>query len=166
MDRRVASTEAQTGKRRRGSPRSSRLGEAVPASETSLRQPLRVLVLEDSARDAELVVRELRDAGYDLQWARVDAEEDYRAQIRLAPDIILADYRLPQFDAVSALQIVHDENLSIPFVVVSGTISADMAVSLLHQGADDFVLKDRLVRPIPAVRNALERQRLRRWRIT
>jgi PAS domain S-box-containing protein len=122
---------------------------------------LRVLVLEDSARDAELVIRELRGFGYEPQWTRVDTEEDFRAHIDSGVDLVLADYTLPQFDALSALKILRNQGLSTPFIIVTGSITEETAVSILKQGADDFLLKDRLTRLGPAVSSALQQRRLR-----
>jgi two-component system, NarL family, sensor histidine kinase UhpB len=124
-------------------------------------QPLRVLLLEDSARDAELTVRELRKAGYALQWTRVDTEDGFREAILSQPDLIIADFTLPQFDGVSAVQILRRAELAIPVIIVSGTITEEAAVAAMKAGADDYLLKDRLARLGPAVRNALEQRRLR-----
>ena len=126
--------------------------------------PLRVLVLEDSARDAELIVRELRSFGYEPQWTRVETEEDFRKNIDSGLQLILADYTLPQFDALSALRIMQERGLSIPFIVVTGTITEATAVAVLKQGADDYLLKDRLGRLGPAVKSALEQGRMREER--
>ncbi|MBI4289853.1 MAG: PAS domain S-box protein [Betaproteobacteria bacterium] len=122
---------------------------------------LRVLVLEDSARDAELIIRELRSFGYDPHWSRVDSEEDFRSHIDAELDLVIADYTLPQFDAPGALAILQEQELSIPFIIVTGTITEETAVTALKQGADDFLLKDRLARLGPAVRNALQQRQLR-----
>ncbi len=132
---------------------------AAPLASAAKR--LRVLILEDSARDAELIVRELRNFGYDPNWSRVDTEEDYRSQVTADLGLIIADYALPQFDALSALAIVQEQGLSTPFIIVSGTISQETAVSAMKQGAADFVLKDRLARLGPAVANALRQRQLR-----
>ncbi len=122
---------------------------------------LRVLILEDSARDAELILRELRSFGYEPQWTRVESEEEFRAEIESEPDIVLADYTLPQFDALSALNILREAGRSTPFIIVTGSIAEETAVAILKQGADDFLLKDRLTRLGPAVSSALQQQRLR-----
>ena len=135
--------------------------EHPPAAGDGASNALRVLVLEDSARDAELVIRELRSFGYEPQWTRVDTEEDFRLHIDAGLDLVLADYTLPQFDAPSALRILHDQGLSTPFIVVTGSITEETAVSILKQGADDFLLKDRLTRLGPAVNTALQQRRLR-----
>src|SRR5207302_9429870 len=85
--------------------------------------PLRVLMLEDRPADAELLLSELRRAGFAPLWERVATEVDYRAHLHAGLDVILADYALPQFDAVRALQIMKERGLDLPFIVVSGTIS-------------------------------------------
>jgi PAS domain S-box-containing protein len=122
---------------------------------------LRVLILEDSASDAGLIVRALQASGHAPLWTRVWTEEDFRMRIGPDLDVIIADYTLPQFDAVSALEILRAEGLSIPFIIVSGTITEETAVTVLKHGADDFLLKDRLARLGPAVAGALQQQRLR-----
>jgi PAS domain S-box-containing protein/putative nucleotidyltransferase with HDIG domain len=123
--------------------------------------PLNVLILEDKPTDAELLVFELQRAGYSPVWQRVDAEADYRAQLLTLPQIILADYNLPQFNALAALQILQSENLDIPFIVVTGTASEEAAVAAMRSGAADYLLKDRLSRLGPAVQRALEEKILR-----
>ena len=123
--------------------------------------PLRVLILEDRPADAELMLHELRRAGFDPVWERVDTEADYLSRLDPALDLILADYSLPQFDGVRALQRLQERGLDIPFIIVSGTIGEDVAVAAMKQGAADYLLKDRLARLGPAVAHALEGKRLR-----
>jgi PAS domain S-box-containing protein len=132
-----------------------------PAAGDDASNTLRVLVLEDSVHDAELAMRELRSFGYEPEWTRVETEEDFRAHIDSDLDLVLADFTLPQFDAPSALKVLQDQGLSTPFIIVSGSITEETAVSILKQGADDFLLKDRLTRLGPAVNNALQQRRLR-----
>ena len=123
--------------------------------------PLRVLILEDRAEDAELVVFELRRAGFEPDWQRVETEESSLASLDPALDLILADYALPQFDALRGLRLMQARGLEIPFIIVSGTIGEDAAVSAIQQGAIDYLLKDRLARLGSAVARALEQKRLR-----
>ena len=123
---------------------------------------LRVLMLEDSPADAELMLRELRRAGLEVQWQRVDCEADFVAALATAPDVILADYSLPQFDGLRALEILKRQQLDIPFIFVSGCIGEDLAVQALGKGAVDYLLKDRLSRLGEAVRHAVEQAHLRR----
>jgi PAS domain S-box-containing protein len=125
-----------------------------------MRTPLRVLILEDCEADAKLMVRELCQAGFDLTWQRVQTESDFLAQLDLAPEVILSDFSMPQLDALCALRVLHQRGPDIPFLIVSGTISGEVAVATMQEGADDYLLKDRLERLGPAVRNALEKHRL------
>lgn len=124
-------------------------------------QPLRVLILEDRATDAELVVRELRRAGFDPQWQRVETEPDFTRALTTAPKVILADYSLPAWDAPAALAAVQARGADIPFLIVSGSIGEEEAVAAMRHGAADYLLKDRLGRLGAAVAQALERKRLR-----
>ena len=121
--------------------------------------PIRVIVLEDNPDDAELAVIELRRAGFDPQWSRVQTEPEFLAALRDPCDLILADYNLPDFDALSALSRVAATGLDVPFIIVSGSIGEDKAVMAMQQGAADYVLKDRLARLGQAARHALEQRR-------
>lgn len=123
--------------------------------------PLRVLILEDSPADAELMLHELRRAGFDPDWVRVDTEADYRAELETPFDVVLADYSLPQYDALRALRLLQDRALDIPFIVVTGSIGEEAAVECMKHGAADYLLKDRLARLGPVVAHALEQRRLR-----
>ena len=123
--------------------------------------PLRVLLLEDRATDAELVIESLREHDYEPDWVRVDTEADFRAQLDEPWELILADYSLPQFSGPAALQIVHDLQLDIPVIIVSGTVGEETAVAALKLGAADYLLKDRLARLGAAVAHTLEQHRLR-----
>jgi diguanylate cyclase (GGDEF)-like protein len=125
-------------------------------------RPLRVLMLEDRPEDAELARHELRRAGYELNWRRVDDEAGFRANLDPELDLVLADYYQPQFNAVRALKIMQEMDLDIPFVIVSGAIGEDLAVAAVRLGAMDYVLKDRLARLGTAVKNAIEQGELRR----
>jgi diguanylate cyclase (GGDEF)-like protein len=122
--------------------------------------PLQVLILEDCARDAELMLDHLRDAGFDPQSQVVDTERAYLAQLDPNLDLVLSDFSMPQFDARRALQILKARGLEIPFIIVSGHIGEDVAVQCMREGASDYLLKDRLARLGPAVAQVLERKRL------
>jgi starch phosphorylase len=122
-------------------------------------QALHALLVEDSPDDAELMAHELRLSGFDLIWDRVDTEADYLAHLEKSPAIILADYSLPQFSGLRALELLQQRGLSIPFVVVSGTIGEEAAAAVVKQGAADYVLKSRLSRLGAAVRRALQGER-------
>jgi signal transduction histidine kinase len=124
--------------------------------------PLRILILEDNAVDAELMLHELRRAGYDPTADRVETEQAYRDHLQPAPDIILADFSMPEFDALLALEILQELQLDIPFIIVTGTIGEERAVQVMHRGATDFILKDRMGRLGQSVTQALEQKRLRK----
>jgi PAS domain S-box-containing protein len=122
---------------------------------------LRLLILEDNISDAELMLYQLRRAGYDPDWQRVDNEKDFLAALNSDIQLILADYRLPQFDASLALSQLKKSDLDIPFIVVTGSISEEVAVEMMRQGAADYLLKDRLARLGQAVARVLEEHGIR-----
>ena len=124
-------------------------------------EALNALVLEDVPADAELAVRELRKDGFEPIWTRVETEEEFIAHLTPAIDVILADFRMPQFDAERALALLNERAVQVPLIVVSGTIGEEAAVRIMQAGAADYLLKDRLGRLGQAVRRALERRRLR-----
>ncbi len=124
--------------------------------------PLRVLILEDNAFDAELVLRELGRGGYVPDWERVDSEAGFLNALGPGFDIILSDFEMPTFSAPRALQLLKDSGLDIPFIIISGTIGEDVAVEAMRQGASDYLLKDRLTRLSVSVGVALEQAQLRR----
>jgi len=125
-------------------------------------RPLRLLILEDRPEDADLALRQLRRAGFDPTWRRVEDEEGFKTNLDPELDLIIADYHQPQFDALRALKLMQEAGLEIPFVLVSGAVGEDMAVAAVRLGAADYVLKDRLGRLGTAVENALEQAKLRR----
>src|SRR6202165_2815097 len=125
-------------------------------------RPLRLLILEDRPEDADLALRQLRRAGFDPTWRRVEDEQGFKANLDPELDLIIADYHQPQFDALRALKLMQEAGLEIPFVLVSGAVGEDMAVAAVRLGAADYVLKDRLGRLGTAVENALEQAKLRR----
>jgi PAS domain S-box-containing protein len=123
--------------------------------------PLRVLIVEDSPDDAELMAMRLTEEGFRPEWQRAETEPDYRVALETPPDLILADWSLPQFSGLRALQLMRERGLDIPFVIVSGSIGEEAAIDAMHQGAYDYVLKDHPARLGQAVRHALEDKRLR-----
>ena len=124
--------------------------------------PLRVLHLEDDARDTELVQAALEGEGIQSELTRVEREEDFLAALkRESLDLILADYTLPSFDGLSALRIAQQHLPDVPFIFVSGTLGEDVAIEALKTGATDYVLKTRLSRLGPSVNRALREARER-----
>ncbi|MDH7489966.1 MAG: PAS domain S-box protein, partial [Anaerolineae bacterium] len=124
-------------------------------------ESLRVLVLEDRPEDAELMLRELQRAGYEPDWKCVAAEREFAESLSERWDVILADYVLPEFNAVQALQRMRERGLDVPFILVTGSVGEEVAVDCMQAGAADYVFKDRLARLGPAVQRALERKRAR-----
>lgn len=122
---------------------------------------IRVLLVEDSAVDAELIARELvkRDLAHILKLVK-SKDEFLKALQEFAPDIVLCDYKLPGFIAPEALEILKKSYPETPLIVVSGTIGEDIAVDTMKFGAVDYILKDRLIRLAPAIRRALEEARI------
>ncbi|HKQ24219.1 MAG TPA: EAL domain-containing protein [Burkholderiales bacterium] len=115
-----------------------------------------ILLLEDNATDAELVIRELRRAGLYLDIQQVETRDDYvRALTEQKPSLIISDYTLPGFDGLSALDFARQIVPASPFIFVSGTIGEERAIEALKRGATDYVSKDNLRRVGPAVRKAL-----------
>src|SRR6056297_2261933 len=117
---------------------------------------LKVLVLEDSARDLELMHEQLSNAGYHLDLTHVENEADYTTSLRNNSfGLILSDYKLPGFDAFGALEINQEICPLTPFICISGTIGEETAVELLKLGAVDYVSKERPERLPMAVKRAL-----------
>jgi PAS domain S-box-containing protein len=126
---------------------------------------IHILHLEDDPADAELVQSRLADAGLACRFIRVQSRDAYEDVLRQDPlDIILADYRLPMYDGMSALRLAHECRPDVPFIFVSGVLGEETAIEALTQGATDYVLKQNLTRLAPAVRRALEEARNRQER--
>lgn len=130
-----------------------------------MNSPLNILFVEDSADDAQLVMLQLEQNGLIANCHRVDSEAEFIAALDPTPDLILSDYSLPGFNGPRALQIIRERALDIPFILISGTIGEEVAVEAMKQGADDYLMKDRLTRLGPAIKSALNRKRLREEKI-
>jgi diguanylate cyclase (GGDEF)-like protein len=118
---------------------------------------IRILLLEDSDFDAELVIRELRKGRLTFVWYRVQTREEYRlALTSYLPDLILVDYKLPDFDGGQAIVMAKEICPDVPAIVVTGAVGEDTAIELFKKGATDFVLKDRMSgRLVSAVERAI-----------
>jgi two-component system NtrC family sensor kinase len=129
------------------------------------REPLQLLLVEDAREDAELIVIALRKAGFEPASERVDMPDALRAALaRGGWDLVIADYRLGAFTGLDALAIVRETGADLPFILVSGAVGEDVAVSAMKAGAHDYVMKDKLVRLGPAVRRELVEAEGRRQR--
>jgi diguanylate cyclase (GGDEF)-like protein/PAS domain S-box-containing protein len=133
---------------------------AEPPYSKDATRPLRILILEDRAADAELMVNELRDAGLDVTWTRVDTQSGFAAALEDPPDVVLADYSVPGFGARDALALLQAQHPDIPLIIVTGTLGDEAAAEGIRLGAADYILKDRPARLAEAVRIAVERRRL------
>ena len=128
-------------------------------------QRLRVLCLEDDPADAELMAATLTHDGLEAAFTRVESEAEFRSALATGDwDVILADYALPAFDGLAALEISKATCPHIPFILVSGTLGEEPAIEALTQGATDYVLKHKLARLAPAVRRALSESAERKER--
>lgn len=125
---------------------------------------LKIVLIEDNAGDAELLMHALDRAGFVTQVVRVETEAALRAALEQRVDIVLADYELPGFSGLRALSVVKERQPDVPFIIVSGVIGEDTAVATMKLGAWDYLLKDRLGRLEVAISQALTQARLRRER--
>ena len=118
---------------------------------------LRVLIVEDSKDDAELLAIELERGGYQPIYQRVETQLGMQAALdeKISWDIVLADYALPNFSAIAALDVLKNHKLDLPFIIVSGKIGEDTAIAAMKAGAHDYLLKGKLARLVPAVEREL-----------
>jgi len=123
---------------------------------------LRLLLVENDEDDAVLILRELSQAGFDVQHLRVDtAAGMQRALDSCAWDAIVADYALPRFTGMAALELARLRALDVPFILVSGAIGEEVAVAAMRAGASDYVMKSALARLAPAIRRELGEAQVR-----
>jgi two-component system sensor histidine kinase UhpB len=129
----------------------------------SFDQPLRVLLVEDSRDDADLILFALDESGFDIVSARVETEAGMREALQSAGwDVVISDFNLPRFDTRAALALLRETDADIPFIIVSGCIGEESAVALMKEGASDFVMKDKLARLAPAIERELRDAATRR----
>ena len=127
--------------------------------------PLRVLMIEDSETDVELVVRVLRLGGYDVAYERVDKAAALRAALdRQSWDVVISDHAIPQLSAPAALAVLKKKHPDLPVIVVSDQIDLDLAVALMKAGVHDYVQKGELARLVPAIARELREVEARRKR--
>ncbi|MCC6811440.1 MAG: response regulator [Deltaproteobacteria bacterium] len=119
-------------------------------------EPLRILLIEDSETDAKLVINEVRRIRDPLQFERVQDVAALRTALTgRAWDLIICDWSLPALNAPTALNLVREIALDVPFIIVSGTVGEEAAVEAMRKGAHDYVLKDKLARLGPAIEREL-----------
>jgi signal transduction histidine kinase len=125
-----------------------------------MENPLKILMLEDVEEDAILIERTLKKADIPFISRRVDTKKEFTdSVVEFTPDVILSDHALPQFNSAEALKICISLNIKVPFILVTGTVSEEFAVSCLKQGADDYLLKSNLTRLPSAIQNALRQRK-------
>jgi PAS domain S-box-containing protein len=126
---------------------------------------LRILLVEDVSADAELIIRELRKANLAFVSRCVEKRDDFVSALKeFAPHLILSDFSLGQFDALEALRILKEEKSDLPFILVTGSQSEEVAVACIKEGADDYILKASLKRLPSAVISAIKKKEAERER--
>ncbi len=136
--------------------------EAVARPSSSSRTPLRVLLVEDSSADVDLILRALRKSEFEVQSSVAQTADEFRERVRAhRPDVILADYNLGQWRGTETLEILRDEGLDIPLILVSGALGDALAVECMKMGVTDYVLKGFLGRLPVAIRGAMQETRMR-----
>lgn len=124
--------------------------------------PLRILIVEDSESDTELLLRELRRGGYAPQYERVETEEALTAALlKQSWDLIISDNAMPRMNSMQALTITQQMGLDIPFIIVSGSIGEEVAVDAMRTGAHDYLMKDNIARLLPAINRELREAQMR-----
>src|SRR5437870_1613981 len=110
-------------------------------------QTISILIAEDDQADADLFVRPFKQAGYAITTERVQTADTFAAALRSRRwDLIISDYRMPQFTALDALHLLKESGQDIPFIVISGTIGEEAAVEVMRAGAHDYFAKGLLAR--------------------
>jgi len=128
---------------------------------------LRVLIVDDSDDDAKLMIRQLRNGGYDPKWKRVETAETMKAALESQQwDVILCDYKMPRFNSPAALKVLQDIKIDIPFIIVSGAIGEDTAVAAMKSGAHDFLMKDKLAKLVVAIEREIREAKIRQEKKT
>ncbi len=127
--------------------------------------PLRVLYIEDNNDDAFIILRELKKGVYEVTCHLVETAGQFLSALAECKwDIILADYTVPGFGAMQALSILKDRNIDIPFIIISGTVDEEIAISAMKAGANNYIMKDRLARLLPTIERELSDLDARRER--
>jgi PAS domain S-box-containing protein len=125
---------------------------------------LRVLIVEDSADDFSLLLRELNKSNYEIDYLLVEDAVGFENAIVQNWDVIISDYSLPTFTGFDALKTCVKKEIDTPFIIVSGTVGEDIAVQMMKTGAKDYIMKNSLTRLLPAIERELEDAQIRRER--
>ena len=125
-------------------------------------QSIRILVIEDSQDDTDLLINTIRRGGYEPAYKRIETPEDMQQSLDEETwDMIISDYSMPHFSGVDALQLLHENELDIPFIIISGVIGEEMAVQAMRAGAQDYLMKGSLARLIPVIERELREAQIR-----
>ncbi len=128
-----------------------------------MKKNIRILIVEDVAEDAELLIAELEQGGYTVTFERVDRAAAMRNALQQKTwDLILCDFTMPYFSGAAALQLAREAGADVPFIYVSGTIGEDAAIEAVKSGAQDYIMKNNLARLMPAVKRELQDAETRR----
>jgi cyclic di-GMP phosphodiesterase len=128
------------------------------------KQPLRLLLIEDSPDDEALITRALKNAGYQVAYRCVSSEAALQVALMESPcDLVICDYHMPRLTPHRALELVKASGQDVPIIIFSGTVQEDVAIELLKAGASDFITKDRMVRLMLAVQRELREKERRAW---
>lgn len=126
---------------------------------------LNLLIVEDDPNDAELAIAELENNGFQCTWDRVETKDAFLTCLDEKPyDLILSDYSMPAFDGMTALKLMQEHRVEIPFILISGTVGEEVAIDSLKAGATDYVMKGRLSRLGPVIKRARQEEELRQER--
>src|SRR5688572_27845909 len=128
--------------------------------------PLRILLIEDNPADADLITYELRHAGVDHEARCIAGKKEFLKELQKEPpDAIISDYSMPQFNALDALRLLQAQGIDVPFILVTGSQSEEVAVECIKEGADDYILKSSLKRLPTALLGSVQRKRAERDRV-
>jgi two-component system, sensor histidine kinase and response regulator len=120
---------------------------------------IKILLVEDSPMDADLLSRHLRKENIDFEYKRVWEREAFLDQLKnFAPDFIIADYNMPQFNGLEAFRLMKSENLHLPFLLMTGSLPEKMIQDIVKEGIDDYLLKDDLHRLSEVLQNVLRKR--------
>jgi signal transduction histidine kinase len=132
--------------------------------ETPVDQPLNLLLVEDSPDDRDLILLELRRAGFEARWRQVATSEELRDALTSSWDLVLCDYHMPRFSGLAALEIIRAHDADLPLIIVSGVLGEEAAVAAMKAGAHDFFSKSKLARLGAAIERELKDASVRRQR--
>lgn len=134
----------------------------LPTLDKADRTPLRVLIVDSSESSAAPILEELRRGGYDPTYQRVDTPLTMNTALETRSwDVVISNYSMPRFSAPAALKVLEINGLDLPFIVVSKTITEEIAVAVMKAGAHDYVMKDNLARLNPAIQRELREAEVR-----